>query len=721
MNPFTFRKVLIAVLLFFGGIGWISAPYFSADVLTVTGMNDKKGGKISGEGKLSSFLMPYRPIRLVNTTYKPGQKYIFAYTDEAVSEALSFQAVDDSNRPVAGLTVEFQIIETPSKAKGYESTSKAVTDQEGKVYPELRTGTESGTYVLIARCENQTGAVPKITVRAFDKTWILFLVFGVFGGLGIFLYGMGIGAGGLQKVAGDKMRVILGRLTRNRIMGVLLGTVVTGIVQSSSATTVMVIGFISAALMTLAQGLSVMLGAHIGTTLTVQLIAFNISDYALLMIGTGFIMTIATKRKMYIYIGEIILGFGFIFFGMGVMSTALGPLKTLPVVSEKLMYFGQNPILGILFSALFTGIVQSSGATIGLAVVLASEGLLDLTVGLPLVLGANIGTTVTGLIASSTANTEGKRAALANMLFSVIGVILMYPFIDPFNAMVVKITSFFGSDSVPRQIANSHMFFNIINAAILIWFIGFMAKAVTRMIPAKIDEAAEERKPKYLNNNLLEVPELAIEQSSREIHRIVEKVRVMFSDAYTLLGNYKEETAERLTQEMNTVYYLENEVRKYYTRLSQKSISLFQSKRIMTLLLILDDLRRIAYILGDNVNERLTQLKKQNQHFSPEGLKELEKYFLEINEVYAKTADVIEKENPDLAKEVLEHKKLLKDREVQLRQSHIERLNRGLQESIESSAVHLDVLSLLKRIDTYCNRVNLSVIEQFTYGPPKTK
>ncbi len=707
-----YKSILTGVLIALGAIGWISSSYTNSEMLYFRDSGTAKDtahAAISPPAKKDTAGL----IFIDNISYKPGQKYIVGYVGETVTDPLIFKITGADRQPMAGIAVDFQIIDNPSKAKDFSITQNAVTDSAGCVYPSFQAGSESGNYVLIAKTDKPTGKLPKITVKAFDKTWILFLLFGVLGGLGIFLYGMGVGASGLQKVAGDKMRIILGKLTRTPAMGVLLGTGVTAIVQSSSATAVMVIGFISASLMTLAQGLSVMLGAHIGTTLTVQLIAFNISDYALLMIGVGFIMTIATKRKLYIYIGEIVLGFGFIFFGMSVMSMALGPLKSLPVVSEQLMFFGKNPLLGILFAAIFTGIVQSSGATIGLAVVLANEGLLDLTVGLPLVLGANIGTTVTGLLASTGASVNGKRAALANMLFSVVGVIIMIPLIDPFNSMVIWMTTLFGSDSVARQIANSHMLFNILNAAVLVWFIGGMAKVVSRMIPEKKDGAEAEMRTIYLNNDLLEVPELAIEQSSREIHRMADKIAALFHDTRTLTVNYSEEAAERLTRDMNIVYFIESEIRKYYTRLSQKNISLFQSKRLMAFLLILDDLRRIAYILADNMNERLAQLKKQNGRFSAEGMKELDQYFSELYNIFVKTVEVVKTEKPELAQEVLEEKKHIKDRETELRESHIKRLNQGLQESIESSAVHLDIVSLLKRIDTYCNRINHSIIDQY--------
>ncbi len=712
MKNINYKSVIIGILIAFGAISWVS----SSSAISEYFFNQKTDSPKDSSSFTSTKSVPSdtsESIIIENISYKPGQKYIVGYVEEDVTDPMVFRVTGSDKKPVTGLTVDFQLIDSPSKSKNTVLSDRAVTDSEGKVYPKFKAGTESGNYVIIAKTNLATGSLPKITVKAFDKTWILFLLFGVLGGLGIFLYGMGVGANGLQKVAGDKLRIILGKLTRSKVMGVVLGTGVTAVVQSSSATTVMVIGFISASLMTLSQGLSVMLGAHIGTTLTVQLIAFNISDYALLMIGIGFIMTIATKKKIYTYIGEIILGFGFIFFGMGVMSTALGPIKSLPVVSEQLMYFGQNPLLGIIFSAIFTGIIQSSGATIGLAVVLANEGLLDLSVGLPLVLGANIGTTVTGLLASTNASTDGKRAALANMLFSLVGVIIMYPFIDYFNSFVIYLTSLFGSDSVSRQIANSHMFFNIINAFVLIGFIEYMAKFAIRRIKEKPDAAKQEMKTIYLNNNLLEVPELAIEQSSREIHRMTDKITELFPQTQSMIRQYSEETAEKLTKELEVIYYLESEIRKYYTRLSQKNISLFQSKRLMAFLLIMDDLRRVAYIIADNMNERLTQLHKQNGQFSGEGAQELEKYFSELYDIFSKTAAVVKSEKPELASEVLEEKKHIKDRESELRESHIRRLNQGLQESIGSSAVHLDIISLLKRIDTYCNRINHSIIEQY--------
>ena len=366
---------------------------------------------------LPAMLLAQDRYQLKNVSFKPGQKLFMGLVGNELGAPLRIQVTRGDSLPAAHLPVLFEIIEKPGKAHGAALLKPVVeTDSLGIAENYFTLGDQAGDYIIIARTENMTGETPSIIVRAQRTWWWMFLAFGLFGGLGIFIYGMNLGAGGLQKAAGERLRTILGALTSNRFLGLLIGIIVTAIVQSSSATSVMVVGLVSSGLMTLTKAIGVLMGAHIGTTITVQLIAFNVSDYSLLLVAVGFLMTIITRRKFYIYMGEIILGFGFIFFGMAVMGQAINPLKSMPTFIGWLIEFGKNPLLGILASTIFTGIIQSSGATIGLCVVLASEGLLSLQSAMPLVFGANIGTCATALLASLGANTSGRRTAFAHTM-----------------------------------------------------------------------------------------------------------------------------------------------------------------------------------------------------------------------------------------------------------------------------------------------------------------
>jgi len=649
---------------------------------------------------------------LKNVSYAPGQKLFVGLSGEDLGAPIQIQVTDSKGKPAVGVPVVFEVIEKPGKAHG-EALGKSIveTNAEGIASNTFVLGDHDGDYIIIARAEHMTGDTPHVVVRAQRTMWYLFLAIGLFGGLGIFLYGMNLGAGGLQKAAGDRLRGILSVLTSNRFLGLLVGIVVTAIVQSSSATSVMVVGLVSSSLMTLQQAIGVLMGAHIGTTITVQLIAFNVSDYSLLLVGGGFLITLITKRKFYIYMGEIILGFGFIFFGMAVMSQSIAPLKSMPAFIQWLIKFGESPVLGILASTAFTAIIQSSGATIGLCVVLAGEGLLSLQSAMPLVFGANIGTCATALLSAIGASTGGKRTALAHTMFSVIGVIIFTPFLIPFETLITNVTQWMGSDSIPRQIANGHMMFNILNAGILISFVPLAAKLITKLIAQKAE--GEEFRPKYLNNGYLETPELALQQAQLEEERLIDIVKLMYADSMNLFKPNNEELLAKVREHMKNVNMLENEIRRYLTRLSQKSLSLTQSRRLMRLLLTIDDLRHISERVGLAMAEHAEKFVDNKWKFSAEGEKELNEFYEFIKERLAAAMEALRKENKQAAQGIIETKHKTSQQEVRLRESHMLRLQKGKEDTLTSSNTHLDMLSMLKRIDSFCVKISHEIVEQY--------
>lgn len=649
---------------------------------------------------------------LKNISYKPGQKLFVGLTESNLGAPIQIQVTNNQGNPVAGVAVIFEVIEKPGKAHG-ELLGKNIveTDSGGIAENSFVLGDMAGDYIIIARTEKMSGETPHVVVRAQRTLWWMFLAIGLFGGLGIFLYGMSLGSTGLQKIAGDRLRSVLSALTSNRFMGLFLGVVITAIVQSSSATSVMVVGLVSSALMTLQQAIGVLMGAHIGTTITVQLIAFNVSDYSLLLVGAGFLMTLITKRKFYIYLGEIILGFGFIFFGMAVMSQAIAPLKSMPTFIGWLIEFGKSPILGILASAGFTAIIQSSGATIGLSVVLASEGLLSLESAMPLVFGANIGTCATALLSAIGSTTGGKRTAVAHTSFSIIGVVLFTPFLTPFETLITNVTHSMGSDSIPRQIANGHMIFNIMTAAILISFVPLAAKLISKLIPEKAE--GDEFRPKYLNNAYLETPELALQQAQLEEARLIDIVKLMYGEALNLFKPDNEERLAKMREHMKNMVTLEYEIRRYLTRLSQKSISLTQSRRLMRLLLTIDDLRHISDRLGIAISEQAEHFVDNKWKFSADGEREIGHFYELVRGRLENALEALRKESKEMAQAIIDTKHAVSEQEVHLRETHMKRLQQSSRETLDSSSTHLDFLTALKRIDTFCVKISHEIVEQY--------
>jgi phosphate:Na+ symporter len=339
------------------------------------------------------------------------------------------------------------------------------------------------------------------------------IIFGLVGGLALFLFGMKLLSEGLQKAAGNRLKNILQNLTNRPIKGIAAGAFITSIIQSSSITTVTIIGLINAGLMTLTQAVSVIMGANIGTTITAQLVAFKIGKYALPIIAVGTLLLFIAKKKKYYYIAQIFLGFGILFLGMSTMSKGAVPLREIPFFINMLTNFGEVVLLGILAGAVFTGIIQSSSATTGLVIALSMEQVIGLKAAIAIIIGANIGTCVTALLASLSSSISAKRAAMIHILFNIIGVAIFIPLIPILTQITQAI-----SGELPRQIANAHTIFNVTNTFVMVPFIPLLVFLVKKIIPGK--EYKVDNGVKYLDKRLLNTPALAIAQAQKELSRM---------------------------------------------------------------------------------------------------------------------------------------------------------------------------------------------------------
>ena len=347
----------------------------------------------------------------------------------------------------------------------------------------------------------------------------------LFGGLALLLYGMQLIGEGLQRAAGGHLRHLLTRMTRTRLAAVGSGALVTAIIQSSSATTLMLIGFVSAGLMTFRQSLGVILGADIGTTVTVQLLAFKIQELSLLLVGLGFAMAFFARRGLVKSLGQVVLGFGFIFLGMKVMNDGLGPLAENDLTRQVLVALAGNPFLALLVGAVLSAGMASSAATIGLALSLGHQGLLPLAAAIPIVLGANIGTCATALAASLRSSADARRVALAHIAFKVLGVALVFPFIAPLTSLVAATAA-----DPARQIANTHTFFNVAISLLFLPFAPWAARVITAMVPEE-ERGDNPYRTRYLDDRFLDQPALAIGQATREALRMGDVAQGMLRDA----------------------------------------------------------------------------------------------------------------------------------------------------------------------------------------------
>jgi phosphate:Na+ symporter len=522
---------------------------------------------------------------------------------------------------------------------------------------------------------------------------------GLFGGVGLFVYGMKVAGGGLQKVAGRRLRSILDTLTSTPLRGTLIGALMAATIQSSSATTVMLVGFVNASLMTLTQAIGLVYGANIGTTFTVQLIAFRVADYSLLFVGMGVFFSLMKRNRVVQYVGQSCLGFGLIFLGLKVLGDTTEPLRAYPVFVESLVAMGTYPLLGIAVSAVFTGIIQSSAATIGIAMVLAGQGLLDLAAVIPIILGADIGTCSTALLSSIGSSREGKRVAFAHLLYNVIGTVLVYPFIHLFRDLILLFSDPFTS-SISRQIANGHMLFKVLNTLVLLPLTVPFRKLVILMIPI-VPELERIFEVRYLDRQVLSTPEIALGEAYREAERMGHRVLQMLQQSMQVFRDGDDLLRVKIKTMDNEVDFLDDAITRYLTTLAQSDLTPEQSEREVSLLYIVDDLEHI----GDLIDKSLMELARKKMdlrlRFSREGEEEIS---LMHGKVWANLHLAVESFSAwDVAegRRVLEELPHINKLEAELRFAHIGRLHEGLQESLDTSAIHLDVISTLKQINSH--------------------
>lgn len=437
---------------------------------------------------------------------------------------------------------------------------------------------------------------------------------GLFGGLALFLAGMEQMGNGLKAAAGERMKDILAKLTRTRVHGAITGAIVTAVIQSSSVTTVLVVGFVSAGLLTLTQSIGVIMGANIGTTVTAQIVAFKVEKAALLMIAVGFGMIFLTKQDRLKHYGAILMGLGLVFFGMGIMSDAMRPLREFEPFLD-LMASMDNPLLGILVAAVFTALVQSSSATTGIVIVMASQGFVSLEAGIALALGANVGTCITAMLASLGKPPEAIRASVVHVLFNVLGVLLWIGFISQLAELATALSpqhpELTGSARLaaetPRQIANANTMFNVLNTVVFLGFAGVFGRIATALVP---DRPVDERfvvRPKFLDKELLATPALALDRVRLEFGHLGEIVQEMLAKIPDALRSEEAEPLEEVARMDDRVDLLETEIIKYLGQIRNQSLSDQESLQFMTLMRATDNLESI----GDIVETDLVAIGKE--------------------------------------------------------------------------------------------------------------
>jgi phosphate:Na+ symporter len=525
------------------------------------------------------------------------------------------------------------------------------------------------------------------------------------GGLAIFLHGLGLAREGLQIVAGDKLRSILFALSSNRFVGLLSGALVTSIVQSSTAVTVMLVGFAASSLMTLPQAMAVVLGADIGTTITVQLIAFRLSAWALAIVALGFALRFFAKRRRVRYAGEAIMGFGLLFLGMKLMGDATLPLRSSPLFVAALEHLSTSPFAGLAAGAVATVLMQGSAPTIGVLIAMAAAGAMSTAAALPLVLGANIGTTLTPILAAAGQPAAGKRVAFAHALFKLLAVAAFIPLLPRFTRLVETT-----APDVARQIANAHSLFNVFTAFAFLPFVGVGARLVSRFYEP--DRGRERFGPRYLDPRAIESPALAFGNAQREFLRMADLVADMVKDCIRCFEENDIDLAADIEARDDKVDILNREIRFYLARLGQEAMTREQADRQMELISLSNDIENV----GDLVNRNILILaRKKVAHgltFSKEGWAEIRDFHGKVCENFDLALVAFSNADEEIARKVLRHREKLVEIEGELKEAHIGRLNQGLRESLETSSMHLDLLAYLRRVNGYVGNMADAVVRR---------
>jgi len=539
------------------------------------------------------------------------------------------------------------------------------------------------------------------------------------GGLALFLYGMEQMADALKAVAGERMKTILAKLTTNRFMGAATGAFVTAIIQSSSVTTVLVVGFITAGLMSMAQSIGIIMGANIGTTITAQIVAFKVTKYALLMVASGFGMLFFSKQEKIKHYGGMLMGLGLVFFGMSVMSDAMSPLRSYQPFLDMMTRM-ENPFIGILVAAGFTALIQSSSATTGIVIVMATQGFITLEAGIALAFGANVGTCVTAMLASIGKPREAIRAAVVHVLFNVFGVLLwlgLIPYLAEFVAWFSPAhPELSGTDRLaaeaPRQIANAHTVFNIMNTIIFIGFTSQFARLVEKLVPDKPVEEKIIAEPKYLDEELLETPSLALDRARLEIGHMGDRVKAMLQDIMTAIIKGDRTQLRKIAKIDDEVDILHGHIVTYLGHISQKALTEEQTRVLVDLMAATNDLENI----GDIIETDLVYLGNQGIDEQVSISEETREILRKLHHVVSTTAelaiDAVMENDERAAQEVIAMKADINRLMDSAAMHESKRLVAEEPNRLAAYTLEMDVIEKLKRIYYFSKRMAKAVMPE---------
>ena len=535
---------------------------------------------------------------------------------------------------------------------------------------------------------------------------ILSAIVQLLGGLALFLYGIELMGDGLKNSSGDALKRVLEKVTSNVVLGVLTGALVTAVIQSSTATIVLSVALIGAGVLNLKQAVSIVMGANIGTTMTAQLIAFKLSDYITILIFIGFLMQLLARKSRTKYLGQVMLGFGILMLGMDMMGKAVMPLRNYPGFVHFIEVFSSNPLLGIGIGMIMTVLIQSSSATIGILIAMAGQGLIPLEGAIPVLLGDNIGTCITAVLASLRANLTAKRVAAAHVMFNVIGSII-FVVLMPFFIKFVLLVSPDGD--IARQIANAHSAFNILNTLLFMPFVNPFIKLVEKIVPGKAEIIS--MRPVYLDKNMLNTPSIAISLAVKEVVRMGELARKDVRLGMEAIQSFDADKVKYVLEHEPVVDALERDITDYLTEMSSAEMSESLSTRHTGLLHACTDIERIGDH-GETLAKRARKLVEEDVAFSDEAKAELLQLSEMVLRASGRALEALEKNDKAIAADAVRLCREVKQYQKEIRKNHITRLNEHICNPT-AGFVMMELLINMKRVSDHSK--NIAQLVQGTF------
>jgi len=538
------------------------------------------------------------------------------------------------------------------------------------------------------------------------------------GGLGLFLFGMELMSDSIEKVAGARLRRILEIFTTNRFMGMIVGIIFTGIIQSSSACTVMVVSFVNSGLMNLYQAAGVILGANIGTTITSQLVSFNLSKIAPLILLVGVVVMMFTKKEKVRKVAEVVVGFGILFVGLSTMSQAMANMKNEPQVVNLLMSL-KNPFLATLMGFALTAIIQSSSVTVSIVLLLANQDLLPLPITLYIILGCNIGACATAMLASMTGKKDAKRAALIHLLFNIIGTVIIYIALFVAGDQIVDLIKSISADN-GRFVANAHTLIKIAQVIMLFPFTGWLVKMTYLIVPGEDQKVGyrESYQLKYIGDKVVFNPATAVVEVVKELERMASLAEENLNRAMNALITLDEEDIEEVYEVEKNINFLNHAITDYLVKINQTTLPIEDLNSLGALFHVVNDIERIGDH-AENVADAARQRKEEGVSISKEAQKELGDMLEMVNKIIRYAVEMFAKSDETHMQEIITLEDQVDEKERELQKKHVERLTKG-ECSPEAGMIFSDIVSGLERVADHATNIAFAITTEEEMDEGKT-